>query len=208
MGTRNMTIVYYEGNIVVAQYCQWDGYPEGQGKIVIKFLKSTKTSIKKFKKMLKILMFVDDDVVSKRFSQATGIPISEFETGYTFEDSVKMKQMFPEFERSLGAGVLDLIYNGKVKELHNDIEDATEPNQIDIEWAYIIDLDKELLDVYYCRNSLKKNITKIYNNNGNQITFDIIKSYDLNDLPDYKTFCKELNSYRYNEKETCEMCGK
>ena len=31
MGTRNLTIVYYDGDYRVAQYGQWDGYPEGAG---------------------------------------------------------------------------------------------------------------------------------------------------------------------------------
>lgn len=31
MGTRNLTAVYLDGQYKVAQYGQWDGYPEGQG---------------------------------------------------------------------------------------------------------------------------------------------------------------------------------
>lgn len=40
MGTRNLTAVYLDGQYKVAQYGQWDGYPEGQGITVLTFLLS------------------------------------------------------------------------------------------------------------------------------------------------------------------------
>ena len=41
MGTRNLTIVRNkEGIIRVAQYGQWDGYPEGQGMTALSFIKN------------------------------------------------------------------------------------------------------------------------------------------------------------------------
>lgn len=39
MGTRNLTAVYLDGQYKVAQYGQWDGYPEGQGITVLTFLR-------------------------------------------------------------------------------------------------------------------------------------------------------------------------
>ena len=39
MGTRNLTIVYSNGEYKVAQYGQWDGYPEGLGVQLLKYLK-------------------------------------------------------------------------------------------------------------------------------------------------------------------------
>ena len=39
MGTRNLTAVYIDGEYKVAQYGQWDGYPEGQGMTALTFLR-------------------------------------------------------------------------------------------------------------------------------------------------------------------------
>ena len=38
MGTRNLTCVFVNGEYKVAQYCQWDGYPSGQGLTILNFL--------------------------------------------------------------------------------------------------------------------------------------------------------------------------
>lgn len=38
MGTRNITRVVNNGKVVVEQYCQWDGYPTGQGNEVMFFV--------------------------------------------------------------------------------------------------------------------------------------------------------------------------
>jgi len=39
MGTRNLICVFYKGHFVVAQYGSYDGYPDGQGIAVVKFLR-------------------------------------------------------------------------------------------------------------------------------------------------------------------------
>ena len=39
MGTRHMVGVVLDGDFKIAQYGQWDGYPEGQGKTVLDFLR-------------------------------------------------------------------------------------------------------------------------------------------------------------------------
>lgn len=38
MGTRSLICVFKDGEYKVAQYSQWDGYPEGHGIGVLKFL--------------------------------------------------------------------------------------------------------------------------------------------------------------------------
>lgn len=54
MGTRNITKVVMNEQIVVCQYCQWDGYPTGQGFDVMEFVKEYcgGDKLKEFKKRL------------------------------------------------------------------------------------------------------------------------------------------------------------
>ncbi|OBT59797.1 hypothetical protein VE03_10541, partial [Pseudogymnoascus sp. 23342-1-I1] len=40
LGTRNLVFVYYQSRFVLAQYGQWDGYPEGQGFTILAFLRT------------------------------------------------------------------------------------------------------------------------------------------------------------------------
>ena len=50
MGTRNLTMVIdQEGEVKVAQYGQWDGYPSGVGVGIVSFLKN-ETLFESFKK--------------------------------------------------------------------------------------------------------------------------------------------------------------
>ena len=40
MGTRHLICVVSDNQYRIAQYGQWDGYPEGQGAAILEFLKS------------------------------------------------------------------------------------------------------------------------------------------------------------------------
>ena len=63
MGTRNLTMVLLDDKIVVAQYCQWDGYPSGQGETVVKFIQNMNKE--KFIEQLRKLEYADDEYVNK-----------------------------------------------------------------------------------------------------------------------------------------------
>ena len=56
MGTRNLTCVVYKCEYKIAQYGQWDGYPEGQGITCLKFLREQMDE-KKFKEKLGSIAF-------------------------------------------------------------------------------------------------------------------------------------------------------
>ena len=61
MGTRNLTVVYHGGKHVVAQYGQWDGYPEGQGITCLDFLHRQNGNFDNFKSKLALLRFKTDE---------------------------------------------------------------------------------------------------------------------------------------------------
>lgn len=52
MGTRNITRVVYKEHVAVEQYCQWDGYPTGQGCVVMLFVQKYYPKIEDLKDRL------------------------------------------------------------------------------------------------------------------------------------------------------------
>lgn len=126
MGTRNLTCVFVDGEYKVAQYGQWDGYPEGQGQTVLDFARDDMREAK-FRKRLKQCEWVSDATL-----QSAG-------------DSWLSK--YPYVTRDHGAEILGLIQNRKDKPLlRNALSFAAD--SLMCEWAYVIDLDKRTLEVY------------------------------------------------------------
>ncbi len=60
MGTRHLICVVVDGKFKVAQYGQWDGYPDGQGKVVVDFIEN-KMKLRQFKKNLRALTEATDE---------------------------------------------------------------------------------------------------------------------------------------------------
>ena len=141
MGTRNLTIVVLNNFYKVAQYCQWDGYVTGQGATVLKFLESLNGNFHNFTNKVSQTSFVREDHIAKLWELA-----GAKDGMATMDVSDKMKKQFPQFQRDMGANVLEAILNGSVTELQNEINFAGD--SLFCEWAYVIDLDKNQLEVY------------------------------------------------------------
>ena len=65
MGTRNLTCVVHKGKIRMAQYGQWDGYPQGLGKDIAKVLQ--KTTLKNLRTAIEKCVFVDAKKVEEYY---------------------------------------------------------------------------------------------------------------------------------------------
>ncbi len=149
MGTRNLITVTLNKKKVVAQYCQWDGYPMGQGKIIADFLQK-ELDMKKFKKALKDLSWAKDSYVQDKWVECGADKNNEF---VTMDISKKMKDTFPEFSRDTGANILALIQNGFsggnvqrpiTKVVNNN---AFRKYKVFCEWIYDINLDNKTVTV-------------------------------------------------------------
>lgn len=199
MGTRHLTIVIRKEKPVVAQYGQWDGYPEGQGTTVLNFLKNS--NITKFKKKLNNVRFMNkrDENSMKKFMTEIGAP-----DGYmNMEQSSLYNKKYPYLSRDHGADILNMIYDsdksdGKIV-LRNHINFASD--SLFCEWAYLIDLDKNVLEVYEGFNTEPldddqrfKNMEVDNNGSGIEIYYPIkcVKTYPLDNLPTEEEFIKEL----------------
>lgn len=195
MGTRNLTIVVHENETKVAQYGQWDGNPSGNGLDILKFLR--KFDIEKFKNDLKLVHWMS--------------PTEEEALKVLAEKDGEWKDYFPQISRDVGADIL-LFINGKKLAVRNEEKFASE--SLHNEWSYVIDLDKEQLEVYkgfqtkpvpkkerfakyneiaekesmvfydYKKNGEKKKPYKYY-------PIKLIKVYKFNKLPTDKQFIKE-----------------
>ena len=98
MGTRHRQMVINKaGNLVVNQYGQWDGYPEGQGVDILNFLKSM--DIDKYDMELSMLR------------QGT-------EEDFELVPKDGWQKDYPYLSRDCGAEIHQLIQDGKVKFVH------------------------------------------------------------------------------------------
>lgn len=133
MGTRNLTIVRLGGQVKVAQYCQWDGYPTGQGEVISEFIR-TKLDLRKFKAKVKAL----------------DINTTDQEIEYLYEKCIESKKDFriehPAFHDGTGANILELVQNGVVTKVLNSMEFLKDG--LFCEYAYEIDLDKKVVNIY------------------------------------------------------------
>jgi hypothetical protein len=168
MGTRNLTMVINNSETKVAQYGQHDGYPAGQGKTVLEFLQ--KCDLEKFKKVLEKVSFIDPE-----------------ESGGD--------ERIPGLNINTAANILQLIYDGKATKLFDSSEFAK--NSLFCRWAYVIDLDKELLEVYkgYNKEPLGDKDRFFHDgyNDDEYYPVKIAQSYSLYDLPELEKFIDDLS---------------
>lgn len=133
MGTRNLTIAVLDKKYRIAQYGQWDGYPEGQGKTVLEFLSGWDR--KKFEAGLRCCSFYTQAELNKLQKQieAGGI-----------KDSWQSK--YPHMSRDMGAGILKHVQDSGGLKLRDQLPFAGD--SLFCEFAYLLDLDNDVLEVY------------------------------------------------------------
>ncbi len=132
MGTRNLTLVKKNNKYPVAQYGQWDGYPSGQGLTVLNFLKSWNRD--EFEKNLDKTSFITDEDAKEMNENLE-------KTGKEIEE------LYPALSRNTAAKVLQMIQDSpEGLKLSSSLNFAAD--SLFCEWAYLIDLDRNILGVY------------------------------------------------------------
>lgn len=204
MGTRHLTMVIHNRETKVAQYGQWDGYPRGQGIVVLNFLKSCDINV--FKDKLQFCQFIDNNKRKQQeienFIQSIGS-----KDGYmTMEQSKLYEKKYPGLSRNTGASIFEIIYNHKTKKsiCLNNSEDFA-GDSLFCEWAYVIDLDKNVLEVYKGFNkeplTIEDRFYKFTDPNSDYHPIKLIASYDLNNLPEVHSVVHELEDLVRQEEE-------
>jgi hypothetical protein len=194
MGTRNLTMVVWNNETKIAQYGQWDGYPSGQGITSLNFLK--KCDLNQFKERLKNLKFITSEEIEKKYVSCGATPSCEF---VTMDISDKFKSQWPELDRDCAAAILEMVYNGDATELFNN--ESFAQDGLFCEWAYVIDLDKNTFEVYsgFGKEPLNENdrfyLPKTSETVGRSeySAVSLVKSYNLDNLPDESQFLSECD---------------
>ena len=168
MGTRNLTVVIHGGKAVVAQYCQWDGYPDGQGRTILNFLRTGFNKEKFISRLAKTFIATDADH-DRMLVEAGGQPGSEW---INMEVSNRMRDLYPSIHRDTGGHILELIqegqyatqkfvHKGNSQWVHEDqivkaadpipLNDATEfeKDTLFCEWVWTINLDNDTFSGEY-----------------------------------------------------------
>lgn len=126
MGTRHLTCVWQDDAWKVAQYGQWDGYPEGAGMEVLLFLRGA--DLEAFAASCRNVRWVGSSEAAALWN--SGKP-------------------HPELSRDTGPKILSVVLAHPGTHplgLWNDIAFAAD--SIFCEWAYVIDLDANTFEVY------------------------------------------------------------
>jgi len=167
MGTRNLTMVYYNGQMKISQYGQWDGYLTGNGSTILDFLKTHDISM--FKERV------------SQLKEYTKEELEEIEKNHPNDWHKK----FPWLSRDMGANILSSVYNGNTDKVA--VNKTFIYDSLFCEYAYIIDLDKDEWEIYqgFQKNQIpttdrfyKEVVTTEY------YPCRLIKSYKLTDLPE------------------------
>ena len=142
MGTRHLIAVVADGDFRIAQYGQWDGYPEGQGLTVLTFLRD-QANVIALRKHLPNLRFAteEDDKRVTDFCESIG----SSDGWMNMEQADQYKAAFPALSRDVGADILEMVAAGGVEFVGDNRDFALD--SLFCEWAYVVDLDSNVLEV-------------------------------------------------------------
>jgi len=180
MGTRNLTMVIdQEGETKVAQYGQWDGYPDGVGISLLEFLRNAEL-FEKLKSKLKDVRFLDSKGKDKEFSESYDKNAPEWSNQADNRTPEQIKWFKNYCHRDLAEGVLKNIAESDDEEIILIDKSEFGKDSVFCEWCYVVDLKKNQLIVY------------------NDLNSEPLKSFDLSNLPTEDEF---LNEFKDDEEE-------
>ena len=127
MGTRHLICVVLGEEFKVAQYGQWDGYPTGQGKEIVEFLRTE----------------YEPETFRKHAAAARTLTQEEVKV---VDDTPNWSVNYPHLSRDCGSDILKYVQNTSEPKVILQTEFAAD--SLFCEWAYVINLDTNELEVY------------------------------------------------------------
>ncbi|KFY69421.1 hypothetical protein V496_00245 [Pseudogymnoascus sp. VKM F-4515 (FW-2607)] len=150
MGTRHLICVFYRGRFVIAQYGQFDGNPENQGFKVVAFLNGA-SNIARLKQGLTHTYTPSDEEIDE-------IGRAMVKQDEEHRDAVRngevgmweqVKLSCPSMSRETSAEILEVVAKTTAEApvpIVHELEFIHDG--LYCEWAYVVDLDAEVLEVY------------------------------------------------------------
>ena len=139
MGTRHITAVVAEGEFVVAQYGQWDGYPTGAGNDIVDIISG---KIGQLKASLKHIVLVESDTVERYWTEC-----GAGDWGADMETCQRFKAKHRTLDRDTGPDVLNILIHTEVPvELYLNVDFIADG--LFCEWVYVVDLDSGMFEIY------------------------------------------------------------
>ena len=205
MGTRHLIAVQYKNEYKIAQYGQWDGYLEGQGSCILKFLTEDFNKEKFIEGLLKC-EWISKEMMDARWAEF-GVDSNDSFVDYKVAN--KFTDKYPELSRDAGYKILDIVQNAKEKlYLQNDINFVYDG--LYCEFAYVIDLDKNTFESYcgFQKYKLDKS-ERFYKESSREYKSisqeyygsKLIKAYNLNDLPTEEKYLEECSKILEYDEE-------
>lgn len=186
MGTRNLIMVIANGKTKVAQYGQWDGYLSGQGLTVLRTMKKIVDTgeLELFKKKVLALKWL------------TKKKEKEIEADNQWDIH------YPYLSRDCAAEILNAIHYNRLEMSRKEVtingivglvnKEDFAADSLFCEWAYVIDLNKNVLEVYQGFNktplTIEDRFYHLQDLNEEYQPIKIIGSFPLNLLPDESIF--------------------
>ena len=141
MGTRNLTkVINEQGEVVVAQYGQWDGYPSGQG---VNALNAIFYYLDEIKQGIKRVYWISQDELDEIYAS---LPEMNY---FGTDDSNNFGMLYPNLTRDTCAKILNVIAFsvGKVGLVD---ESEFEQDELFCEGVYTLDLQQnKFISVYH-----------------------------------------------------------
>jgi hypothetical protein len=197
MGTRNLTVVIDKNNETkVAQYGQWDGYPDGQGVTILSFI-SENANLKKLSDNLSKVRFLDRNGVDKSFMEEYSKNAPEW-SNEPDNRTEEQKRWFKTYmSRDIAGEILEVIANSGDDEIKLENSISFAADSLFCEYAYVVDLSKNTFEVYSGYNKKELTETERFHDlkpekDSEYTPVCLAKTYPLNELPSQDVFIKDF----------------
>lgn len=117
MGTRSLIRIIKNKKTKVAQYCQWDGYPDGQGLGILRALRG-----------------IDKEKFSKQVDKCAFVPDKE-------TNEIEWRRAYKYNNRDLGSDIINMILNDEDDIIYLFDNSSFSEDGLFCEYHWVIDLD-------------------------------------------------------------------